>query len=202
MISDLDNFLNNTSDIRIAQTRLRHFTHPKAFKMYKLNQSKLIQASGTEVTSTKVRNHIIYNAMVAKKNPELVESVLDSSLKLIEAKSSPLSQSDKIHCLLQLSLMCEEIKAEKKLRRIIEGVLLDTNTFELTHECAVDALMLIVHSEIYKQHDKVFRDILKDVCSSNRIYNIEELRGLIVMLNSYPELYQHPDVVKYSKILY
>lgn len=80
IISQLDTILNKTTDSREVGKYLKGLTHPRAFNAYTENQNALSLTLG----SSNLRNHIMYNVLVAKKNPKLIENVLNSGLKLLE----------------------------------------------------------------------------------------------------------------------
>ena len=131
LIGDLNNYLTNLMSVGDLRTKIKHFTHPKAFKMYRKHQIEGGGADGV-LNSIKIRNHIIYNAMVASKGStevfglskgDMINKLLESSLKIIDSNSSPLTETDKIHCLYQLSLLSLPFKYRRSLHNCVENTL-------------------------------------------------------------------------------
>jgi hypothetical protein len=152
--------------------------------MYKLAQS----SDSGEMTALKIRNHIIYNWMVAEKgfdekfgqsNNEFVDKILDSSLTIINAETSPLTVSDKIHCLLELVWLTDS----PKLIKVVEEVLTNSSFEDWTNECAIDAFMLLVNSNLHKKLPGQYELILTQLSRQNRVYDINEVRSLVVYIN-------------------
>lgn len=168
--------------------------------MYKLAQS----TDSGEMTALKIRNHIIYNWMVAEKgfddkfdqnNKEFLDKILESSLTIINAETSPLSESDKIHWLLNLTSLTDS----PKLIKVVENVIKNSNFENWTNECAIDAFMLI--SKIHNTLPIQYEEILSQISSKNRVYNIEELRSLVVFINKNKDMYDDKPMVSSNSSL-
>jgi len=129
-------------NIDSVKEKLKHFTHPRAFKVYKDHQSNLIKSSGESVTSINVRNHIVYNAMIAEKDSSIIESTLESSVKLLKSAACPLTASDRIHCLLELSLLNLKPSNYEILRDVTISLLKNSELESLTDQSILDSFML------------------------------------------------------------
>ncbi|CAI2359009.1 unnamed protein product [Moneuplotes crassus] len=197
LAADLDNYLTNLHSIRDLHKKVRHFTHPKGFMLYRKNQMNASQDSSQELNSRKIRNHIIYNSLVIEKgtpetfglkSSEMASKLFDSSLKIIKSSNSPLFENDKIHCLYQLSLITQTPKQKSLLKQTAEEVLYETQLNDLNNEAAIDSFLLVTHSGLHLEHKRLYNDILQQMCNKGRIYRIDEIRKAVVILNQAPIL--------------
>ena len=181
----LENLLDSVDDIKVLIDGLKHFTHPKAFTMYKENQSKQNSDSVSQMTPTKIRNHIIYNAMVGLKDQSIVEKVLDSSLKILSSDNCLLSLNDKIHCLFHLWAMTrDKLAGVKKVQPLVKSIVIKNidKSWEWTNDWVINAYMLLVESKMLKKNQKEFLLLFKEIWDNSRIYSVDQLRKLVVYI--------------------